>query len=216
MNAADPEALARMASASRRMFWAQQMRQWHWISAAICMVAMLLFAFTGITLNHAALIKVTPQLSKREAQLPTALLESLKAGPAPSDAKLPAALRGWLATNLDVQAASGDWSSDDIYISLPRPGGDAWLAIELAGGHVEYERTDRGWIAWLNDLHKGRNTGAVWRGFIDVFAVACLVFCLTGLFLLQQQARRRRSTWPLVGFGVLLPLLLIVFFLHQG
>lgn len=216
MNAADPELLARMASARRRMFWAQQMRQWHWISAAICLVAMLLFAFTGITLNHAARIKATPQVSKREAQLPAALLESLKSAPVPADAKLPAALRGWLSANLDVRAAGGEWSSDEIYIALPRPGGDAWLAIELADGHVEYERTDRGWIAWLNDLHKGRNTGAIWSGFIDVFAIACLVFCLSGLFLLQLQAKRRRSTWPLVGFGLLLPLLLVVFFLHQG
>lgn len=212
----DPDVLARMASARRRMFWAQQMRQWHWISAAICLVAMLLFAFTGITLNHAASIKTTPQVSKREAQLPAALLESLKSAPAPADAKLPAALRAWISTTLDVDASRGEWSSDEIYIALPRPGGDAWLAIELADGHVDYERTDRGWIAWLNDLHKGRNTGAVWSGFIDVFAIACLVFCLSGLFLLQLQAKRRRSTWPLLGFGLLLPLLLIVLFLHQG
>lgn len=216
MTAADPDLLARAASARRRMFWAQQMRQWHWISAAICLVAMLLFSFTGITLNHAGQIKATPHVSKREAQLPDDLLASLKASPAPADAKLPGALRGWLSSTLDVRATSGEWSSDEIYVALPRPGGDAWLSIELADGHVEYERTDRGWISWLNDLHKGRNTGAVWNGFIDVFAVACLVFCLTGLFLLQLQAKRRRSTWPLVGLGVLLPLLLILFFLHRG
>src|SRR3546814_4906099 len=99
----------------------------------------------------------------------------------------------WLSANLDVRAVRGEWSSDEIYIALPKPGGDAWLAIRLADGRVEYEHTDRGWIAWLNDLHKGRNTGAIWSGFIDVFAVACLVFCLSGLFLLQLQARRRRS-----------------------
>ena len=31
-------------------FWLKQMRQWHWISAAICLIGMLLFAVTGITL----------------------------------------------------------------------------------------------------------------------------------------------------------------------
>ena len=42
-----------------------------------------------------------------------------------------------------------------------RPGGDAWLRIG-AGGAAEYEITSRGAISWLNDLHKGRNTGAAW------------------------------------------------------
>src|SRR3546814_4752441 len=67
------------------LFRSHQMRQWHWISAAICLVAMLLFAFTGITLNHAAQIKASPQISQREAQLPAALLTSLKAAPVPDD-----------------------------------------------------------------------------------------------------------------------------------
>src|SRR3546814_14507913 len=84
------------------LFRSHQMRQWHWISAAICLVAMLLFAFTGITLNHAAQIKASPQISQREAQLPAALLTSLKAAPVPDDAALPAALRGWLSANLDA------------------------------------------------------------------------------------------------------------------
>ena len=63
------------------------------------------------------------------------------------------------------------------------------------------ERTTRGWVAWLNDLHKGRDTGPVWYWFIDVFAGVCIVFCLTGLVLLQFHASKRPSTWPLVGFG---------------
>src|SRR3546814_1996679 len=52
-------------------------------------------------------------------------------------------------------------------------------------------RTDRGWIAYLNDLHKGRHTGAAWSWFLDLFAVACLVFSLTGLVLLQMHAGQR-------------------------
>ena len=43
-------------------------------------------------------------------------------------------------------------------------------------------------IAWLNDLHKGRHTGEAWSWFIDIFAVACLVFAGTGLFLLLLAA----------------------------
>jgi Uncharacterized protein conserved in bacteria len=66
---------------------------------------------------------------------------------------------------------------------------------------VEFEQTRRGAIAYLNDLHKGRNTGPAWGWFLDVFAVACVVFCLTGLLLLHLHARQRAMTWPLVGLG---------------
>ena len=61
---------------------------------------------------------------------------------------------------------------------------------------------------------KGRNTGAAWRWFIDVFAVACLVFTVSGLFLLQMHARQRRSTWPWVALGLLLPALIALLFVH--
>ncbi|NIV36045.1 MAG: hypothetical protein GWN58_43325, partial [Anaerolineae bacterium] len=33
--------------------WLGTLRQWHWISSALCLVGMLLFSVTGITLNHA-------------------------------------------------------------------------------------------------------------------------------------------------------------------
>ena len=107
-----------------------------------------------------------------------------------------------------------EWSEQEVYLSLPRPGGDAWLSIDRTTGAVEYERTSRGWIAYLNDLHKGRNAGAAWRWFIDIFAIACLVFCITGLFLLQMHARQRPSTWPYVVLGLVLPLLLALLFIH--
>ena len=47
--AADP-----LSTQQRRGFWLRTLHQWHWISSAICLIGMLLFAFTGITLNHAA------------------------------------------------------------------------------------------------------------------------------------------------------------------
>ena len=84
----------------------------------------------------------------------------------------------------------------------------------MATGEAEHESTDRGWVAYFNDLHKGRNAGPWWSWFIDLFAVAALVFSLSGLFLLQMHARHRPSTWPMVGLGVLLPLLIALLLIH--
>ena len=52
-------------------------RQWHWISAAICMIGMFMFAITGITLNHAADIEVAPQVRNVEAELPDNVLSDI-------------------------------------------------------------------------------------------------------------------------------------------
>jgi len=202
----------------RRAYWLKTLHQWHWISAAVCLVCMLAFSVTGITLNHAAQIGATAVVSTRKAHLPDNLLQRMqsKASTTEGNARLPEDLRQWLAEamNLQVGSREAEWSADEIYAALPRPGGDAWVAIDLASGTVEAEVTDRGWISWFNDLHKGRNTGAAWSWFIDVFAIACLIFCLTGLFLLQIHARQRAMTWPLVGAGLLIPALLALLLIH--
>jgi len=199
----------------RRAFWMRQLHQWHWISSALCLIGLLLFAVTGITLNHARQIEATPQVTRREAMLPTALHAAI-AGEEVRKAALPAPVGAWLNEELHVQVGelAAEWSADEIYLSLPRPGGDAWLSIDRASGDVEYELTRRGAIAYLNDLHKGRNAGAAWGWFLDVFALACLVFAITGLFLLKFHAARRVSTWPLVTLGLVLPVLLALIFIH--
>jgi uncharacterized protein len=207
--------VAKPVDQKRRAYWLKTLHQWHWISSAVCLVAMLGFAITGITLNHAAQVSAEPVVSTKKAQLPAPLLAALKN--APSDkAPLPDAVAAWLQANVAarVGTSAGDWSDDEVYVALPRPGGDAWLSIDRGTGAVEYEVTDRGWISYFNDLHKGRNTGAAWPWFIDAFAVACVVFAGTGLFLLQLHSRHRPGTWPMVTLGLVIPVVLALLFIH--
>lgn len=203
------------SSQQRRGFWLRTLHQWHWISSAVCLIGMLLFAITGITLNHASKIEAQPQVDHRTLSMPAPLLQSLH-GPGEGNAPLPTNVADWLGKELAVAIGTRDaeWSADEIYLSMPGPGSDAWLSIQRADGAVEFERTDRGWISYLNDLHKGRNAGPAWGWFIDVFALATLVFCITGLFLLQMHARQRRMTWPYVGLGLVVPVLLALLFIH--
>lgn len=202
-----------------RAVWLRHVHQWHWISSALCLLGMLLFSVTGITLNHASQIEAKPAVTRKNAVLPAPLRTELRQFASSHDgarAPLPPAARRWLSAtwSLDGGGRQAEWSRDEVYLPLPRAGGDAWLRIALEDGAAEYELTERGAISWLNDVHKGRNTGPVWNAFIDVFAGACLVFCLTGLLILKFHAANRPFTWPMVGLGVLLPCLIGLLFIH--
>lgn len=199
-----------------RAFWLRQMRQWHWISAAVCLIGMLLFAVTGITLNHSGKIEARPVVSERTATMPVQLVESLKGLAVAGKATVPDHVAGWVSNTLrvDIMGREAELSPGEVYIALPRPGGDAWMSLDRKSGEARYELTDRGWISYLNDLHKGRNTGTAWSLFLDAFAVACIVFCVTGLVLLQLLSHARPSTWPLVGLGLLIPVLITIAFIH--
>lgn len=209
-------AAERAAQANRRAQWMRQLRQWHWISGAVSLVSMLLFAVTGITLNHSAAIEAKPQVTTQEATLDgstvSARADTPRTGRAPVPASLAAAVSS--AIGIDVAGREAEWSEGEAYIALPRPGGDAWVSIDRESGALTYERTDRGWISYLNDLHKGRHTGPAWSLFIDVFALASIVFCITGLLLLQMYAKGRSMTWPLVGLGLGIPVLLALVLIH--
>lgn len=206
---------------------------WHWISSAVCLVGLVLFALTGFTLNHADVIESKAARQNWTAVLPPADLATLAAAapasPAASSASaaragrqapaVPAPVLTALASRwqapVDVFAGRpAEWSTEEVYVPAPGPGRDRWLRIDLASGEAEMEVSSRGAIAVLNDLHKGRHTGWAWSLFLDVFALACLVFTLSGLWILHRHAPKRRMVWPLVGLGLVLPGLLALAAMH--
>ncbi|MCB5186526.1 PepSY-associated TM helix domain-containing protein [Methylobacillus caricis] len=202
-------------SQKNRSFWLKHLYRWHWISSAICLIGMLLFAATGLTLNNAGRIEGNAVVTKKQATVPALLLPQLRKQEA-ENAPLPKTLADWVAGALgvEVEQVAGEWSEDEVYVSMPRPGGDAWLVINRESGDLNYELTERGWVSYFNDLHKGRNTGLAWSWFLDVFSVMALVFSITGLCLLHMHAGNRPFTWPLVALGMVLPLLLVILFIH--
>lgn len=208
-------------AAARRANWMRQLSLWHWVSSALSLIAMLFFAVTGITLNHAELFEnSSAKVVRQSAVLPPAVLAAVNAdaqsaGQTAPD-QVPPALRAWLARTwqLALYPKGIERSADEIFIDLKRPGVDASLSIDRHSGAIDYERADRGWAAYFNELHRGRNAGAVWTGFITFFGACCVVFCVTGLLLLQARARQRWNVWPITGLGLIVPLLLMLLFVH--
>ena len=89
---------------TRKAFWMKQLHTWHWMSSAVSLIGLLLFAITGFTLNHAAEIEGQPVVVEGSGQLPASLLP-LVAPDGKPDAKkpLPPAVAGWVAKTFKVK-----------------------------------------------------------------------------------------------------------------
>ncbi|HVR48996.1 MAG TPA: PepSY-associated TM helix domain-containing protein [Pseudorhodoferax sp.] len=197
-----------------RAFWLRQLHSWHWISAALSLVGMLLFAVTGLTLNHAGSLSASPRQHERQAAVPAPLQATLQALPGGSDRPVPPALARWAADTfaIDITGLPAEVDADEVFVAVPRPGGEGALRLDRAAASASYTATSRGWLAYFNDLHKGRHAGQVWFWFIDVMAASCIVFTLTGFALLWMHGRARPFTWPLTGLSLLAPVLIALLF----
>ena len=195
--------------------WKKKLHTWHWISSAISLICMIIFSITGITLNHSNYFESKAQETRLTKVLPKNILDSLNNIQVTDRLHIPIELNNWIENNIeekiDIQKYNYDWNDYEIYFQNPIPGGDKWLSIDLENGSLEYMHTNRGVVAWLNDLHKGRNTGQVWIWFIDIFSIATLIFCITGLILLQIHSKNRPSTWYITGLGLIIPAILLNF-----
>ena len=185
---------------------AKTSRTLHWISSAVGLASLAFFSITGITLNHPDWFDARPSVASEAVTMPPAWIEKFRA--ADELAQLES-----LAAELDNRWRLGiprniDRDEVEWVLDYQRPGGFATVVLSLASGELSLERVDDGLVAVINDLHKGRHTGTAWFYFIDVTAVICLLFAITGLLLLYVHAGKRRSTWPLVGLGTAVPFVL--------
>src|SRR6218665_2437987 len=112
---------ASSARNASRAVWLKQLHQWHWISSAMCLLGMFLFAITGITLNHASQIEAKPTIVRQQAQLPEALTTELRAYAEQHDGAkepLPAKAEEWLKQTFKIQPGgrAAEWSVDEVYL----------------------------------------------------------------------------------------------------
>lgn len=216
MSVTQPDGLVDQ-SVARRAAWLRLLTQWHWISSALSLVGMLFFASTGIMLNNAEYFESeTPSVTRHEGTLPGAVLAEVNAAAGATSHTLPPSLHTWLRSSWDmsIYPKTTEWQADQIYVDLARPGVDASLTIDRHSGLIQYEADDHGWVAFFDDLHKGKNAGRVWSWMITAFGVACLIFCITGLLILQIHSRARWKVWPVAALGLVVPLVLVLIFVH--
>ena len=154
----------------------------------------LLFAVTGLTLNHQDFGWSEPKLTTATLALPLAVLIH------PNQAELANRLRETLKLHSQVS----DYREDDnqIQVTFAVPGRRTVVTINRADGKAEVEQEARGLLGRLDDLHKGFDSGPVWYWFIDISAILLTVSSLTGMVTLFSLRARRRSGFIVASLGV--------------
>jgi hypothetical protein len=179
------------------------MRWLHIYVSMFTFVLVLFFSVTGLTLNHPDWTFGTRrQQQKLKGQLQVGWV---RAGLAENQvAKLEVAehLRHTHALRGAVEEFRVD--EGECMVSFKGPGASADVFIDRKTGAYQVNAAYEGLVAVLNDLHKGRHTGAAWSLAIDLTAGLMTMISLSGLVLLFYVRRRRVSgLWMAVIGGAL-------------
>ncbi len=160
----------------------------------------LFFAVTGLTLDHEEWFENAQKTTVMKGSMPSALLQK------PDELRIVEYIRN---TN-HVRGVAGEVRTDDdqIAVSFKGPGYSADATIERSTGKYELVETRNGFWAVMNDLHKGRDTGSMWKWVIDASAVLLTLVSLTGLLLIFFLYKKRTAGLTVAAIGLLLCLLL--------
>ncbi len=85
-------------------------------------------------------------------------------------------------------------TADDFEATFASPG--RRVQVNLRQGEGELTMESRGWAGVINDLHKGADSGKLWRWVLDIASVLLAASSVTGVILLLSLPKRR--AWGLV------------------
>jgi hypothetical protein len=153
--------------------------------------AIVLFAFTGLMLNHPewfGLDKVTETVA--QGTLPARCLKPV------DRLAIVEALRADYSAAGPVETFTLDEAN--ILVVFAQPGRRTVAMIDPASGAVEVTTATRGLPGLLADLHTGHGVDGRWKWVLDATAIALLLSVISGVVVCLSLPRRR--WW---GLGVL-------------
>jgi hypothetical protein len=184
-----------------RVVWRRRLakasRWLHIYGSMFSLAIVLFFAVTGITLNHQDWFAGREVTSTRQGSLDASWLRR----PDGDVDRLLVVER--LRASAGVAGAVADFrvEEDTADVAFKGPGYSADVVIDRATGRFEITEVRMGVAAIVNDLHKGRDTGTVWKAVIDIAAGLLVFIALTGLVLLYFAHKYRVAGVLLVAAG---------------
>ncbi len=167
----------------------------------LCVGLTLLYAVSGVAVNHMADWNPNYRVEKVNTHIP------------------PPGFRG-VATDSQIRAILGQLGETGIFENSFQPDPEnLWLFVEgrvirvnLASGAVEHERAQRRPLLYpLNFLHLNHPKKG-WTPVADLYAAALALLAVSGLLMLPRQRLLKRRGLCLTAAGVILPLFYLVLY----
>ena len=164
-----------------------------WLHTYLSMASFFIlffFAVTGLTLNHVRWFSKQLRTLQYRGSVQAAWVNA----PSPKDvAKLE--IVEHLRNTHGIRGALTDFRIDESQcaVSFKGPGYTADAFIDRQTGQYDLTESRMGFVAVLNDLHKGRDTGKIWSLMIDIAAILLTIVSLSGLVLILFLQRVRFS-----------------------
>jgi uncharacterized protein len=175
-----------------------------WLHTYLSMMSfaiLLFFAVTGLTLNHAEWFEGRVTTARYQSTMDAAWMKTTDPKVVEQE-KIVAYLRSAQGIKGDVSEFHVDDSQCEVLFK--GPGYEADASIDRDTGRYDLRVSRSGFVAVLNDLHKGRDTGSKWSAVIDVSAVLMTLVSLTGLTLIFFLNKRRLTGLIIAAMGALL------------
>lgn len=190
----------------------RQSRAWHGYLSAFAFLALIFFSITGLLLNHPEWTTSDREPSSKEATviLPADALVRAQAAKEPSRALADAIGR---AQPLVGSYQSGEVIDEEAMIRLEGPKGSSDLVVNMATGEAEITVKRARLIDTINELHRGKNSGAAWRAVIDASAIIVIALSVIGYVLFFSLRFRLRTSLVLTGVSLLALVGVVVLFI---
>lgn len=188
---------------------ASAVRWLHIYVSLLGFTALIFFAITGITLNHPTWfgadlqsfteIEGTMRTEWLQPPLPITTIAAIDSGDQDpiDESRLIDRLSvvEHLRSTHRIRGAVAEFRTDEqeCTILFKGPAYAADVYVDRTSGTYRGTLTQMGLVALMNDLHKGRDSGAVWSWVIDLSALLMIFVSATGLVLVFYLKRKRRS-----------------------
>ena len=101
---------------------------------------------------------------------------------------------------------------EEAFLKFSGSKGNSNVFIDLINGEVEYEVTKASLVEVMHNLHRGKDSGAVWSRVIDVSAILILVMSMFGFLLMFFIKFRLATSMVIFGSSVVFFAVIYAFF----